>query len=43
MGESLAIFVAGNLSVFIGMTLLYMAIRLTTALSARLLKKVDEK
>ena len=43
MAETLGIFVAGNAGVFLGMALLYLSIKLTTAVTNRFFKSMDEK
>lgn len=43
MAETLGIFIAGNAGVFLGMGLLYISIKLTTAVTSRFFNKVDEK
>jgi hypothetical protein len=43
MAETLGIFVAGNVGVFLGMSLLYLSIKLTTVITNRFTKNMDEK
>lgn len=43
MAETLGIFIAGNAGVFLGMALLYISIKLTTVVTSRYFKNVDEK
>ena len=43
MAETLGIFIAGNAGVFLGMALLYISIKLTTVVTSRFFKSMDEK
>ncbi len=43
MAETLGIFIAGNAGVFLGMALLYISIKLTTVVTGRFFKSMEEK